>query len=72
MALKQLCGSVKLTLKNILLTALAIILGSTIMISDPVFSGLAISLIFGSLASTLLTLFVIPLFYYGWLCKKQH
>ena len=58
-------------LSPILLTALAIILGSAIMISDPVFGGLAISLIFGSLASTLLTLFVIPLFYYGWVCKKQ-
>lgn len=58
-------------LSPILLTTLAIILGSAIMVSDPVFGGLATSLIFGSLASTLLTLFVIPLFYYGWVCKKQ-
>lgn len=34
------------------------------MISDPVFGGLAISLIFGAFASTTLTLFVIPLTYY--------
>ena len=53
----------------ILLTALAIIFGSAIMISDPVFGGLAISLIFGALASTTLTLFVIPLIYFGW--KKR-
>lgn len=59
-------------LSPILLTALAIILGSAVMVSDPVFGGLAISLIFGSLASTLLTLFVIPLFYYGWVCKRQY
>lgn len=50
----------------ILLTALAIILGSAIMISDPVFGGLAISLIFGALASTILTLYLIPLIYHSW------
>lgn len=33
------------------------------MIPDPVFGGLAISLIFGTLASTALTLFVVPLLY---------
>jgi len=57
-------GAVRL--RPIILTALAIILGSAIMVSDPVFGGLAISLIFGALASTTLTLFVIPLVYYCW------
>ena len=57
-------------LAPITLTALAIILGSAVMLSDPVFGGLAIALIFGTLASTLLTLFVIPLLYYGW--AQQH
>ena len=52
--------------RPILLTALAIMLGSTVMVSDPVFGGLGISLIFGTLASTLLTLLVIPLLYYSW------
>ncbi|MDE2089521.1 MAG: efflux RND transporter permease subunit [Gammaproteobacteria bacterium] len=52
--------------RPILLTALAIILGSAIMISDPVFGGLAVSLIFGTFASTALTLLVIPLLYYVW------
>jgi len=37
------------------------------MIGDPVFGGLAISLIFGSIASTTLTLFVIPLIYLSWM-----
>lgn len=57
-------GAVRL--RPILLTALAIIFGSAIMVSDPVFGGLAISLIFGALASTALTLFVIPLIYFRW------
>jgi multidrug efflux pump subunit AcrB len=55
----------------IVLTALAIILGSSVMLSDPVFGGLAISLIFGSFASTVLTLFLIPLIYLSW-WKKVH
>lgn len=50
----------------IILTALAIISGSAVMLSDPVFGGLAISLMFGSLASTILTLFLIPLIYLSW------
>jgi multidrug efflux pump subunit AcrB len=52
--------------RPILLTALAIIAGSAIMITDPVFGGLAVSLIFGTFASTALTLVVIPLFYLLW------
>lgn len=50
-------------LRPILLTTLAIVLGSAVMVRDPVFGGLAISLIFGTLASTLLTVFVVPLLY---------
>jgi len=52
--------------RPILLTALAIIFGSAVMVTDPVFGGLAVSLIFGTLASTLLTLVVIPILYYFW------
>ncbi len=52
--------------RPILLTALAIMFGSVVMIGDPVFGGLAISLIFGTFASTMLTLVVIPLLYYLW------
>lgn len=55
----------------ILLTALAIILGSSVMLSDPVFGGLAISLIFGSFASTILTLFLIPLIYLSWWKRRN-
>ena len=52
--------------RPILLTALAIMFGSAIMVTDPVFGGLAVSLIFGTFASTMLTLIVIPLLYFLW------
>lgn len=52
--------------RPILLTALAIIFGSAVMVSDPVFGGLAIALISGTFASTALTLIVIPLVYFLW------
>jgi multidrug efflux pump subunit AcrB len=57
-------GAVRL--RPIILTALAIVFGTAVMLTDPVFGGLAISLMFGTLASTLLTLVVIPLLYYVW------
>ncbi|KAF0191695.1 MAG: acriflavin resistance protein [Gammaproteobacteria bacterium] len=56
--------------RPILLTALAIIAGSSILIMDPVFGGLGVSMAFGTLASTVLTLFVIPLIYYLWQRRK--
>jgi multidrug efflux pump subunit AcrB len=49
----------------IALTALAAMLGALFILSDPIFNGLAISLIFGILVSTVLTLVVIPLLYYA-------
>ncbi len=55
----------------IILTAAAIVLGSWVMLSDPVFGGLAVSLIFGSFASTVLTLFLIPLLYLSF-WKRVH
>ena len=49
------------------LTALAAMLGALFILDDPIFNGLAISLIFGIAVSTLLTLVVIPLLYFAWL-----
>jgi multidrug efflux pump subunit AcrB len=46
--------------KPILLTAVAIVLGSALLATDPIFGGLGIALIFGSIASTLVSLFYIP------------
>ncbi len=51
--------------KPIVLTALAAMLGAFFILDDPIFNGLAISLIFGILVSTLLTLLVIPVLFYS-------
>jgi multidrug efflux pump subunit AcrB len=48
----------------IMLTGLAAMLGAFFILDDPIFNGLAISLIFGIFVSTLLTLVVIPTLYY--------
>lgn len=50
--------------RPILLTTLAVILGSAIMLTDPVFGGLAISLIFGTGVSSALTIIIVPVLYY--------
>nr|MDA3908216.1 efflux RND transporter permease subunit [Sulfurimonas sp.] len=44
----------------ILMTAIAIILGSLLLSTDPIFGGLGIALIFGSIASTVVSLFLVP------------
>ena len=49
----------------IMLTGLAAMLGAFFILDDPIFNGLAISLIFGIFVSTLLTLVVIPVLYYA-------
>ena len=56
--------------KPIVLTGLAAMLGALFILDDPIFNGLAISLIFGILVSTVLTLVVIPVLYYATLYKK--
>jgi multidrug efflux pump subunit AcrB len=56
--------------KPIILTGLAAMLGALFILDDPIFNGLAISLIFGILVSTLLTLVVIPVLYYAALYRK--
>jgi multidrug efflux pump subunit AcrB len=55
----------------IALTAVAAMLGALFILDDPIFNGLAISLIFGILVSTLLTLVVIPLLYYA-VYRRSH
>ncbi len=53
------------------LTAVAAMMGGLFIIDDPIFGGLAVSLIFGLLVSTLLTLVVIPVVYYAYHYQKQ-
>ncbi|MEZ7871079.1 MAG: efflux RND transporter permease subunit [Brachymonas denitrificans] len=48
----------------IMLTGLAAMIGAFFILDDPIFNGLAISLIFGIFVSTILTLVVIPMLYY--------
>jgi multidrug efflux pump subunit AcrB len=50
--------------RPILLTAGTVVVGAFVILFDPIFEGLAISLMFGTLASTVLTLVVVPLVYY--------
>ncbi len=54
-------GSIRF--KPILLTALAAMIGASVILTDPIFQGLAISLLFGLASSTLLTVLVIPAIY---------
>ncbi len=49
--------------KPIVLTALAAMIGAAVILTDPIFQGLAISLLFGLASSTLLTVLVIPAIY---------
>jgi multidrug efflux pump subunit AcrB len=55
----------------IALTGLAAMIGAFFILDDPIFNGLAISLIFGILVSTLLTLVVIPILYFS-LYRSSH
>ncbi|MFA9459759.1 efflux RND transporter permease subunit [Thiohalorhabdus sp. Cl-TMA] len=62
-------GAVRL--RPIVLTAAAAMVGAFVILFDPIFQGLAISLLFGIAASTLLTLVVIPVMYYAFMRKRM-
>ncbi|WP_396622363.1 efflux RND transporter permease subunit [Marinobacter sp. W-8] len=55
-------GAVRI--KPILLTAVSAMVGTYFILGDPIFNGLAISLVFGLAMSTLFTVIVVPLLYY--------
>jgi multidrug efflux pump subunit AcrB len=63
-------GAVRTT--PILLTAGAVALGAVVILFDPIFQGLAISLMGGTVTSTFLTLLVVPLLYYRMMRKKAN
>ena len=48
----------------ILLTTGAVVIGAAVILFDPIFQGLAISLVFGAIVSTMLTLVIVPVIYY--------
>jgi multidrug efflux pump subunit AcrB len=62
-------GAVRTT--PILLTAGAVALGAIVILFDPIFQGLAISLMGGTITSTFLTLLVVPLLYFKMMRKKS-
>lgn len=63
-------GAVRTT--PILLTAGAVVLGAVIILFDPIFQGLAISLMGGTITSTFLTLLVVPLLYFKMMRGKAN
>jgi multidrug efflux pump subunit AcrB len=52
--------------RPMLLTALAVIVGAAVILADPIFQGLAISLMFGEIASLLVSRMAVPVLYYLW------
>jgi multidrug efflux pump subunit AcrB len=57
--------------RPIVLTAIAAMLGGFFILDDPIFGGLAVSLIFGLFVSTVLTLLVIPVVYYHYHWQRR-
>ncbi len=60
-----------LRFRPMLLTAAAVVVGSAVMLADPIFQGLAVSLMFGEIAATVLSRFAVPVLYY-WFIGKSH
>lgn len=50
--------------RPMLLTALAVVVGASVILADPIFQGLAISLMFGEIASLLVSRMAVPVLYY--------
>ncbi len=61
---EALIGAGAVRFRPIALTAAAVVVGSFVMLFDPIFQGLAIAMMFGAVVSTLLTLVAVPLLYY--------
>jgi multidrug efflux pump subunit AcrB len=59
-----------LRFRPMLLTAAAVVVGSSVMLFDPIFQGLAVSLMFGEIAATILSRFAVPVLYY-WVVGKS-
>ena len=57
--------------RPMLLTALAVVVGASVILADPIFQGLAISLMFGEIASLLVSRMAVPVMYYV-LKKHRH
>jgi multidrug efflux pump subunit AcrB len=72
MGLKQaVIGAGVLRFRPMLLTAAAVVVGSAVMLFDPIFQGLAVSLIFGEVAATILSRFAVPLLYFWFIGENR-
>ena len=58
--------------RPMLLTAAAVVIGSSVILTDPIFQGLAISLMAGEIASTLLSRIAVPVLYYHAQHRMEH
>jgi len=56
--------------RPIVLTAAAVVVGSFVMLFDPIFQGLAIAMMFGAVGATALTLVAVPLLYFEFFKKE--
>ncbi|MDD5757734.1 MAG: efflux RND transporter permease subunit [Desulfobulbaceae bacterium] len=56
--------------RPMLLTALAVVVGASVILADPIFQGLAISLMFGEIASLLISRMAVPVLYF--MLQKRH
>ena len=57
--------------RPMMLTALAVVVGGLVILADPIFQGLAISLLFGAIASLLVSPLAVPLIYYMTHARSQ-
>jgi len=57
--------------RPMLLTALAVVVGASVILADPIFQGLAISLMFGEIASLLISRMAVPVLYYMVMARKK-
>ena len=57
--------------RPMLLTALAVVVGASVILADPIFQGLAISLMFGEIASLLISRMAVPVLYFMVQQRKQ-
>jgi multidrug efflux pump subunit AcrB len=57
--------------RPMLLTAAAVVVGASVILFDPIFQGLAVALMAGEIASTILSRTAVPVFYYMMAKKKD-
>jgi len=60
------------TYAGIWLAALAVVVGASVILADPIFQGLAISLMFGEIASLLISRMAVPVLYYMVKHRQEH